>query len=75
MIGITPQGVISFISSGYGGRASDKMITKNCGFLNKLLPGDLVLAERGCQATTNANNFVQCTVLVVLHDQIVNGYS
>jgi hypothetical protein len=47
MIGITPQGVISFISSGYGGRASDKMITENCGFLNKLLPGDLVLADRG----------------------------
>jgi hypothetical protein len=47
MIGITPQGVISFILSGYGGRASDKMITENCGFLNKLLPGDLVLADRG----------------------------
>jgi hypothetical protein len=47
MIGITPQGVISFISSGYGGRASDKMITENCGFLNKLLPGDLVLTDRG----------------------------
>jgi hypothetical protein len=23
------------------------MITENCGFLNKLLPGDLVLADRG----------------------------
>jgi hypothetical protein len=35
MIGITPQGVISFISSGYGGHASDKMITENCGFLTE----------------------------------------
>lgn len=47
LIGITPQGVISFISKGWGGRTSDKHITNNCGFLNKLLPGDLILADRG----------------------------
>uniref|UniRef100_A0A8C9ZFR5 THAP-type domain-containing protein n=1 Tax=Sander lucioperca TaxID=283035 RepID=A0A8C9ZFR5_SANLU len=47
LIGITPQGQISFISKGWGGRASDKHITENCGLLNKLLPGDLVLADRG----------------------------
>lgn len=29
------------------GRASDKQITENCGFLQKLSPGDLVLADRG----------------------------
>lgn len=37
LTGITPQGVISFISKGWGGRASDKHITENCGLLNKLL--------------------------------------
>ena len=47
LIGITPQGVISFISKGWGGGASDKHITNNCGFLNNLLPGDLILADRG----------------------------
>nr|XP_055024600.1 uncharacterized protein LOC129414559 [Misgurnus anguillicaudatus] len=47
LIGITPQGAVSFISKGWGGRASDKQITENCGFRNKLLPGDLVLADRG----------------------------
>uniref|UniRef100_A0A672HZR3 THAP-type domain-containing protein n=1 Tax=Salarias fasciatus TaxID=181472 RepID=A0A672HZR3_SALFA len=47
LIGITPQGVISFISKGWGGRTSDKKITENCGFLDQLLPGDLVLADRG----------------------------
>lgn len=46
-ISITPQGVIFFISKGWGGRISDKRITENCGFLDKLLPGDLVLADRG----------------------------
>lgn len=47
LIGITPQGVICFISNGYGGRSSDKNITENCGLLNKLMPGDVVLADRG----------------------------
>uniref|UniRef100_A0A8C1VWW4 DDE Tnp4 domain-containing protein n=1 Tax=Cyprinus carpio TaxID=7962 RepID=A0A8C1VWW4_CYPCA len=47
LIGITPQGLISFISKGWGGRASDMHITENCGLLNKLLPGDVVLADRG----------------------------
>ena len=47
LIGITPQGVISFLSKAWGGRASDKYITEHCGILEKLLPGDLVLADRG----------------------------
>ena len=47
LIGITPQGSISFISKGWGGRTSDKHLTENCGFLNHLLPGDLILADRG----------------------------
>lgn len=47
LIGVTPQGVISFISKAWGGRASDKYITENSSFLNNLLPGDLVLADRG----------------------------
>ena len=47
LIGITPQGSISFISKGWGGRTSDKHVTNNSGFLDKLLPGDVVLADRG----------------------------
>ncbi|XP_052471879.1 uncharacterized protein LOC128028648 [Carassius gibelio] len=48
LIGITPRGSISFISQGWGGDVSDKHVTENSGLLNKLLPGDLVLADRGC---------------------------
>ena len=47
LISITPQGTVSFISKGYGGRVSDKYITENCGYLYKLQPGDVVLADRG----------------------------
>lgn len=45
LIGVTPQGTISFISKGWGGRSSDKRIAENCGFLQKLSPGDIVLAD------------------------------
>ena len=36
LIGLTPQGPVSFISQGWGGRVSDKHLTENCGLLNKL---------------------------------------
>ncbi|XP_057698060.1 uncharacterized protein LOC130919411 [Corythoichthys intestinalis] len=45
-IGITPKGAICFLSKGWGGCTSDKHITLNSGFLDNLLPGDIVLAER-----------------------------
>ena len=47
MIGITPQGSISFVSKGYGGRCTDNYIAIDSGILNNLLPGDIVLADRG----------------------------
>ena len=47
LIGVTPQGSIAFISNGWGGRASDVHTTENSDLLSKLLPGDMILADRG----------------------------
>jgi len=38
---------VSYISNAWGGRVSDKYITENCGFLDNIVPGDLVLADCG----------------------------
>ena len=47
LIGISWQGVISFISKARGGRVSDKYLIENSGILDKLMLGDYIFADRG----------------------------
>ena len=49
LVGISPSGFITFLSSCYGGRASDKFITKDSGFYDLLERDDVVMADRGFQ--------------------------
>ena len=43
---ITPFGTVSFISKAYGGNASDQFITEKYGILDKILPGDSLMADK-----------------------------
>ena len=47
LIGVTPQRTIGFISKGWDGWVSDIHKTENSGLLHHLLPGDVVVADRG----------------------------
>ena len=63
LIGITPQGTVSYISDGWGGRTSDKYITEHCSLLHHLVPGDTVLADRGFDISDSVGSY--CSTLKV----------
>ena len=47
LVGISPSGTITFISDLYAGSVSDKELTRSCGLLDLLEPGDSVMADNG----------------------------
>ncbi len=47
LIGIAPNGFVTFISDLYGGHISDQKITEMCGIIDLLEPNDMVMADRG----------------------------
>lgn len=47
LVGISPNGAVTFVSKLYGGRSSDKAIVRHCGILDLLEEGDGVMADRG----------------------------
>lgn len=47
LVGITPSGVIAFVSSLYPGSTTDKEITIKSGLLDKLKRGDEIMADKG----------------------------
>ena len=63
LVGITPNGAISFLSKCYGGRATDNFITEDCGIAKKLLPGDQVMADRGFKIREHLA-YHQCTLTI-----------
>ena len=47
LVGISPSGMITFVSDLYSGRRSDKEATKDCGILSLLEENDSIMADKG----------------------------
>ncbi|KAI5749112.1 hypothetical protein M8J76_004735 [Diaphorina citri] len=63
LISCTPDGSINYISKGYGGRTSDVEIVKDCGYLEKLKPGMVIMADRGFKALESILQEKNCSLL------------
>ena len=62
LIGISPSGYPSFVSSLYAGRTSDRKITKDCGILDLLEPNDQIMADRGFDIQDDLPNNVTLNI-------------
>lgn len=47
LIGVTPNGMVSFVSRLWGGNASDRHIVQNDDLIPKWSPGDVIMADKG----------------------------
>ncbi|XP_061178177.1 uncharacterized protein LOC133186841 [Saccostrea echinata] len=47
LVGISPSGVITFVSDAWPGKTSDRQLTEECGLLQLLEPSDSVMADKG----------------------------
>lgn len=47
LIGVTPSGLISYLSKGYGGRSSDNTIFSKSKLLDKMEEGDSIMVDKG----------------------------
>jgi len=69
LVGISPQGAVTFVSGLFGGHASDRQIVVSSGILDLLEPGDSVMADRGFETqhllvsknvSVNIPPFIRC---------------
>ncbi|XP_066596476.1 uncharacterized protein [Prorops nasuta] len=83
LIAITPSGYISFISKGYGGRATDGFIANDSGFIKLLEPGDEVMADKGFPQIRSELLKKECTIIMppfafdpqFTREEVLEGYS
>ena len=47
LVGVAPNGFITYVSNAYLGSTSDKQIVAHCGLLNQLESGDMIMADKG----------------------------
>lgn len=63
LISCTPDGLINFISDGYGGRATDVMIVQDSNYLQFLPPNKAVMADRGFKDLSCLLEAKRCTLI------------
>nr|CAH0101517.1 unnamed protein product [Daphnia galeata] len=63
LVSITPDVLINFVSTGYGGRITDEHITAQSRFHDKLKPGVLVMADRGFKRIEPFISGKKCTLV------------
>jgi len=47
LVGVSPGGLVTFVSDSYGGCTSDRQIVERCGLSQLLEPGDSLMADKG----------------------------
>ncbi|XP_046404831.1 uncharacterized protein LOC124170176 [Ischnura elegans] len=63
LISATPDGFITFISKGFGGRTSDIAVLENSGFMEKVPPNSVVMADRGFKHASKALKTKNCILV------------
>jgi hypothetical protein len=63
VVGITPDGYISFVSKCFGGRVSDVEICKKSGYLDSLSKGMVIMADRGFKYLHNQMVMRHCSLV------------
>lgn len=83
LIGISPSGMITFISKGYGGKCTDGFIVNDSGFLGLVEPGDQIMADKGFPQMKTALLERQCVLVMppmainpqFSREEVLEGYS
>ncbi|GLV38578.1 hypothetical protein CBL_21400 [Carabus blaptoides fortunei] len=63
LVSCTPNGIVNFIYTGFGGRTSDKVIVENCGYLEKLPSATHIMADRGFKHVAQLFAQKNCTLV------------
>ena len=74
LIRATPQGVVSFLSDPWGGRVSDKYLTKRSGMEHHILPGDVILADHGFEISDFIALAGWSACYSCIHSRLVTAY-
>ena len=62
LVGCSPNGALTYLSETYGGRVTDKELTKRSGLIAKLEPRDSIMADRGFEVDELLPDGVQCNI-------------